>query len=274
MTYCLRNVGIQGEMQRALKRAAKRFVPRIVDIAQRYQARLKVIRCDPNSWMASNMQHLFDDNADQEMLRHIEERLSNTERHGALPLWEGYDKIENYPKAAGPDAKRSSIEVGTNPAIGRFFVALVLRRKPSVVVEFGTAFGASGMYWLAGLDKNGFGHLYTFDPNATWARIAHENLASVSDRFTGIVGTFEDNYSVIDQSKSCIDICLIDAIHTTDFVLSQLSIVLQNSRSQTLIVLDDIKFSDDMWACWKRVSGQDRFSAAIEFGGVGVVEVR
>jgi predicted O-methyltransferase YrrM len=149
-----------------------------------------------------------------------------------------------------------------------------LNRKPSVVVEFGTAYGASGMYWLSGLEINDFGHLYTFEPNAKWARIAHENLAAVSDRFTGIVGTFEDNVSVINESKNFIDICLIDAIHASDFVLTQLSIVIENSKSQTLIVLDDIKFSNDMRECWKRVSGQDRFSAAIEFGGIGVVEVR
>jgi predicted O-methyltransferase YrrM len=71
-----------------------------------------------------------------------------------------------------------------------------------------------------------------------------------------------------------IDICLIDAIHASDFVLSQLSIVLQKSAPQTLIVLDDIKTSQDMRECWKNVSKQDRFSAAVEFGGAGVVEVR
>ena len=101
--------------------------------------------------------------------------------------------------------------------MGRFFSWLVTNRRPSVIVEFGTAFGVSGMYWLFGLESNGGGTLLTFEPNDVWARIAEANLVAIGRRFELTVGTFEEN---IDRNLSPgerIDIAFIDAIHTSEF---------------------------------------------------------
>jgi predicted O-methyltransferase YrrM len=69
-------------------------------------------------------------------------------------------------------------------------------------------------------------------------------------------------------------LAFIDAIHTQEFVLPQLEIVLKHSRPGTIIVLDDINFSKDMEACWQKVSHDSRFRSAVTVGDrVGIVEV-
>jgi len=96
---------------------------------------------------------------------------------------------------------------------------LVQKRKPEIIVEFGTAFGVSGMYFLAGLNLNKKGKLLTFDPNTVWAKLAKDNLSKISDRFKLTNGTFEDNIDNVLPEGQHIDIAFIDAIHTKEFVL-------------------------------------------------------
>jgi hypothetical protein len=66
----------------------------------------------------------------------------------------------------------------------------------------------------------------------------------------------------------------IDAIHTKEFVVSQLEIVIARSSSKAIIILDDINFSDSMNECWKAVSTDRRFSASAALGErVGILEL-
>jgi predicted O-methyltransferase YrrM len=165
-------------------------------------------------------------------------------------------------------------DVRTRASMGNLYTFLVQQRRPNVVVEFGTAFGVSGMYFLAGLESNGAGHLMTFEPNNVWAEMARNNLSQIGDRFNLIVGTFEEN---IDNSLSrdqCIDMAFIDAIHAKEFVVSQLEIVIAKSSSKAIILLDDIDFSDNMSECWRAVSTDSRFSASAALGNsVGILEL-
>ncbi len=258
----------------AIRDLARKLLPGAVKSRiSNHLTKPKLLRAEPGSQLEGVSRFRLGGGSQNSLIEKIEERALATERQGAMPLWEGYEKLENYPGSVGPGAKRSSEQVRTNQQVGRFFLWLVETGKPDCVVEFGTAFGVSGMYWLAGLEANGRGTLYTFDPNEIWAAVARENLKSVSNRFISTIGAFEDHVGVLDEAGETIDLCLIDAIHTSDFVNSQLAIVMKRVKKGSLVVLDDINFSDDMNACWKEVARDPRFSAAVEFAGVGVVEV-
>ena len=235
---------------------------------------LRVLRSEAQSWTCGHVSGDTLSAPEFEGLAAIVEAAIATDRMGKKPLWTGYAGVGDYPQATGPDASRSSEEVRTGAAVGRFYVWLVQQRRPAVIVEFGTAFGVSGMYWLAGLNAIRQGHLYTFEPNAVWADIAAKNLRRVSARFTLTQGTFEDRAGVLDADGAKIDIAFIDAIHTSAFVLPQMELVLRHAAPGALLVFDDIHFSSDMTACWRRIAEDPRFCAAFEVNHVGVVELR
>jgi predicted O-methyltransferase YrrM len=183
---------------------------------------------------------------------------------GAKPLWEGY---------AESGAERSAHEVGTMPSAGAFYSWLVVERDAATVVEFGTAFGFSGMYFLGGLEQLGAGKLFTFEPNGEWRRIAQQNLARVSGRFVSVEGTFEDNLATLGDAR--IDVAFIDAIHTSAFVKPQFEIIAQRLSPGGIVLLDDITFSDDMAACWQELSSDERVAGAVELDGrIGVLELK
>jgi predicted O-methyltransferase YrrM len=199
----------------------------------------------------------------------IEARAAQTQQTGAHPLWEGYRASGST--RGGP--VRTSNQVRTRPAVGRFLSWLVSCKQARCVVEFGTAFGVSGMYFLSGLKSVPDGRLYTFDPNETWAMLAEENLRSVHDGFTLTKGTFEDNADrVLGSTK--IDVAFIDAIHTSAFVTAQLEVVLRHAAPGAVILFDDIAFSRDMASCWRALSTREDFVATAAIGSrLGVAEL-
>jgi predicted O-methyltransferase YrrM len=188
---------------------------------------------------------------------------------GERPLWEGYRDVAGYPRSTV--GGRTPDQVRTDAQTGRFYSCLAAARGNPVVVEFGTAFGVSGMYWLAGI---GSGHLYTFEPNRDWAETARRNLAAVADRFTLTVDTFEAAGPAMLPARG-VDIAFVDAIHTGAFVERQYALLRPLMKEGGLVLFDDIAFWDDMQACWRRIASEPGLAASLTLGDrVGVVELR
>jgi predicted O-methyltransferase YrrM len=229
-----------------------------------HRTSVSIVRAEPQSWIA---RHLRFNRPFKQMplIERIEERARITQAQGSQPLWEGYGQS---------GSRRDSEQVRTNSSIGSLLINVTMQRKPHLVVEFGTAFGISGMYWLAGLEANNAGHLLTFEPNALWATIADENLATISNRYTLTIGTFEENLSIVDQRTEKIDLGFIDAIHTPAFVLPQLALVQERCAPGALIFLDDIEFSKDMHSCWEDISHDRAYAASAAIGNLGLIELR
>jgi predicted O-methyltransferase YrrM len=202
----------------------------------------------------------------------IEERARHTQQLGSQPLWSGYEGLSNYPMPA-KNTSRTSDMVRTAERYGRLYSWIAASRKPAQVVEFGTAFGVSGMYWLAGLEQAASGTLFTFEPNAIWADIAAHNLSEISSRFNLTKGTFEDNaWRVLNPNS--VDIAFVDAIHTSDFVTRQYEILKRFMHRGGLVIFDDIQFSQDMSYCWAALANGNEVLASATLGKrVGVVEL-
>jgi predicted O-methyltransferase YrrM len=219
-----------------------------------------------DTWLARQLQGTFIKPTRSPFSKKIENLARETNKAGPQPVWEGYEGNN----IAGPT--RMPEGVRTNPPMGDFYTWLVQMWKPETIVEFGTAFGVSGMYFLAGLETNQKGHLLTFDPNDVWRKLALGCLGGISTRFTSISGTFEENVDTALADRS-IDIAFIDAIHTSEFVIPQLELVLARCNTKAIIILDDINFSDNMRACWNQVANDSRFVSSVALGArVGVLE--
>lgn len=201
--------------------------------------------------------------------RRILAREQATRGLGMQPLWEGYREHNTRGTSRTPD------QVMSSHAMAHTYTALVTQTQPETIVEFGTAFGFSGMHFLSGLMRNRAGHLYTFEPNTGWAKAARRNLEAIGTRFTLTEGTFEAQVDAVLPKGKRIDLAFIDAIHTRDFVREQLEIVMERSAPEAIIILDDIDFSDEMRACWQEVAADPRFQASLVLGGhAGVVQKR
>jgi predicted O-methyltransferase YrrM len=225
------------------------------------------VKRNGSSWLAQQLPAGFIVPSVHPYSERIEKIAQETNRLGPQPVWLGYAQHHLDPTRL-PDIVR------TDQKMGNLFTLLVRSKNPEVIVEFGTAFGVSGMYWLAGLESNKKGTLFTFEPNRVWAKIADKNLSQISSKYTLIEGTFEENVDHYLDSNRRIDIAFIDAVHTPEFVIPQLDLVVAKSNPGALILIDDIYFSDDMKKCWEEVATDSKFisSAALD-ERVGILEL-
>lgn len=249
-----------------IHRFRKKLLPRLLTI--------KFVKVETKkSWLYQNIPSPFFVTPKSYYSDKIEQLAQDTENIGKKPLWSGYSTIKNYPRSIGENAKRSSNQVRTVDSLGNFYAWLTAKRKPLTIVEFGTAFGVSGMYWLAGIEEAKCGQLLTFEPNQIWAQIAHQNLSAISQKYELTMGTFEEHINEKLAKNQYIDIAFIDAIHTSEFVWHQYQIVAERLSSQGIIIFDDIFFSQDMNSCWKEIALDKRITTSAEIGHrVGIVE--
>jgi predicted O-methyltransferase YrrM len=223
---------------------------------------------DPESWLARHFVERVARSTPSAFSERIEALAQATHRLGPQPLWHGYGKDNRF----GPT--RLPNQVRTASVLGDVYSELVRARRPSIIVELGTAFGVSGMYFLAGLEESGHGELFTFDPNEVWASLARKNLSAISQRFQLTIGTFEQRVAERLVAGTRIDLAFIDAIHTPEFVVPQLELVLARCQPDALVILDDINFSPEMRACWERLAADARFRASLALGErVGLLEL-
>lgn len=204
-------------------------------------------------------------------IKQIDRQFKIAESEGALPIWEGYRTLERYPR--NTKGARTASQVSTPSNYGSFYVGLVVEFKPKVIVEFGAAYGVSGMYFLTGVNRIKIGHLYSFEPNSAWAKIGLENLSAISLSYTLQVGTFEENVDRIVEDK--IDLAFVDAIHTSQFVNSQFELLFPRMADRGVIIFDDIDFSADMQSCWTAISQDTRAIASATVGRrQGIIQIR
>lgn len=172
-----------------------------------------------------------------------------------------------------PDEKYTVRDVSSPPMQGDLYSWLVAQRGPKTVVEFGSGFGVSGMYFAAALEDNRFGHLYSFEINDEWADVAERAIAEMSSRFTLTRGAFEDHADVI---PGRIDLALVDGIHTYDFVMKQWQILQPRMSSGGLVLFDDISYGQGMREAWLEVAQSDSLVlGAVEFQNrLGLIECR
>lgn len=229
------------------------------------------IREGDDSWMARHLKQGRQRIRADGRAAKIERLSARNDKLGLQKIWHPYLELKAY--GDGSDMRMSS-EVRCSFRMGNFFSHLIRLRKPDLVVEFGAAFGVSGMYWLSGLEDNCKGRLLSFEPNETWARTAEKNLAALGSRFTLIKGPFEDNIDAQLKENEKIDIAMIDAIHTDAFVLPQFELVVERLAPGGLVFLDDIHFKS-MNRCFDKIAIDVRVkSSAILCDRIGMVELK
>ncbi len=251
-----------------LKHAIKRFLPE-------QALKLTWIKKDQESWLAKNLPERSFSLPASAQHRSFEAIAGEINRRGVQPLWDGYraayDKDSNVPWA-GASMERWPDQVRTQPQMGRLFAWLAEHRKPEIIVEVGTAFGVSAMYWASGLQGARHGQLLTFDPNPVWHDISAAHLKSFGETVDAVCGTFEDNIDARLNGRK-ISLAFVDAIHTDEFVSRQVVMLTERMAADCIIVIDDIGFSKDMQFCWTRWASDSRVRSSVAIDNrVGILE--
>ena len=135
------------------------------------------------------------------------------------------------------------------------------------VVELGTSLGVTTAY-LAGVDKND--KVYTYEGCEAVAKIAKENWKILGmNNIESRIGEIREEKLYSDIKN--VDVAFIDANHTYEATLKYFDVLASKVHEKSVIVVDDIHYTEEMEKAWIEICEDDRVTSTIDLYQMGLV---
>jgi len=141
--------------------------------------------------------------------------------------------------------------------------------QPETVLELGTSLGITTAYLSAG---NPRASVYTCEGAAAIATVAKNNFTALGAKNIQLTeGDFAQTLSPLLQQLRTIDFAFIDGNHRKDPTIAYFMQLLQFSTSSTILVFDDIHWSEEMEAAWQVIKDHEQVTLTIDLFFIGLV---
>jgi predicted O-methyltransferase YrrM len=155
------------------------------------------------------------------------------------------------------------------PRYGRLLFRLTRFFRPKIMIELGTSLGISAMYQALGFAE---GNLYTLEGCPETASVARENFADAGlHSIECITGDFDSSLSRLLAETGTFDYLFIDGNHSYEATLRYFNLAKQYASVDSVIVFDDINWSEGMKVAWKQICADEKVTISIDFFQLGLV---
>lgn len=160
---------------------------------------------------------------------------------------------------------------GSSEKYGKLLYRLVAHYQPKEVLELGTSLGL-GTYMLAAGAENV--HVTTVEGCENTYEIARRSFPSsqhvkVDFEHSDFMGYLENL-----QKQSPFDLVFIDGDHKSESLFKQLELLKPFMHDETIIVLDDIRWSKDMLKAWNTFVHDSEYHLTIDLFKMGLIMKR
>lgn len=152
---------------------------------------------------------------------------------------------------------------------GRSLSRLTKYFKPGNIIELGTAGGIGTMYLSLG---NPSSQIITIEGDSEIAEIAKNNFEKAQlNNIKVVVGTFKECLEkTLQEVKKC-DLLFIDGDHSKEGTLCYLLTALPYLHENSIVVVHDIHWSEDMENAWQEICNDARFPVTIDIFHYGII---
>ena len=145
--------------------------------------------------------------------------------------------------------------------------AYSLEFRGLTIVELGTSLGVTTAYMAAMDSRN---RVVTFEGCEAVANIAKENWKALN------INNIECRIGKIDVEQLArdiehLDVAFIDANHTYEGTCKYFDVLAGKVREKSVIVVDDIHYSEEMEKAWKAICADERVTSTIDLYQMGLV---
>ena len=143
---------------------------------------------------------------------------------------------------------------------------------PTQIIELGTSLGITTAYLAS---ANPDAKVTTFEGSSAIAQIARQNHQLLGlTNIDLIEGNFDQQLPQwLAQNKS-VDFAFIDGNHALKPTMAYFESLLEVVHDHTILVFDDIHWSEEMEAAWAQISAHPRVTLSIDLFFIGVVFFR
>lgn len=149
---------------------------------------------------------------------------------------------------------------------------LVEHYKPETILEMGTSLGIGTAYMAAG-NKNA--QLITLEGAHSIAEQAKETFRVCNFSHVQVIeGNFNQTLQQALESMKRVDFAFIDGNHTKEATLRYFEQIIPFCTTKTILVFDDISWSEDMYEAWNTIIADERVRVSIDLCKMGIVFFR
>ena len=172
--------------------------------------------------------------------------------------------------------QRSIKQIHKTSSSGKRYGTLLYRLckhfEPERILELGTSLGRGTLAMHLGYQA---AEIISIEGSPEIAAIARENMnefATNPSNIDLVVSSFSDYLSNLDNKT--FDLVYIDGHHKGESLCSYLNQIMPQTHEQTLFLLDDIRWNDDMFMAWNELVSDERFHVSIDFFRMGLLSRR
>jgi len=162
-------------------------------------------------------------------------------------------------------AKRSS----KPPKYARMLFRLVNHLKPKYILEIGTSVGISALYQAMGNPDCKLVTLEGCENTATLAAKGFKEFPELDIEV--LVGEFSSTIPEALSKLPRLDYVYLDGNHKLEPTLKYFNMCLEKAHNETVFIVDDINWSDEMKTAWNTIRNHSRVTISIDVFMMGIV---
>ena len=144
--------------------------------------------------------------------------------------------------------------------------------QPKISIELGTSLGLTSLYLAMAAKQS---TLYTLEGSESLAHYSSQLfLKNEAKSICSINGKFEDTLPSLLAGLEKIDFVFIDGNHTKETTLNYFTLLIEKSHNETIMVFDDINWSEGMQEAWDIIRKNERVKISIDLFYMGILFFR
>lgn len=178
--------------------------------------------------------------------------------------------------ALGHTRRRKVASIARHAAKSRKLSQLLFRiaqyYQPATILELGTSLGVSAAYLAMGHPGS---QVVTGEGSSAVAQKAKANFRQLSLGNVQLVqGNFDDTLPAMLQQLDRVGLAFLDGNHRLEPTLRYFEQILAHTHEQSIVILDDIHWSEGMEQAWQQVKAHPAVTLTIDLFFVGLVFFR
>lgn len=168
---------------------------------------------------------------------------------------------------------RLALELSKPERWGRVLLHLTRELRPARTLELGTCIGLSTAYQAAGLELARIpAVVLTLEADPGRVELARANLErlGLGVRVEARAGRFDDELDEALREAGEVGFAFVDGHHRLEPTLDYFERIVRQLSRPGVILLDDIRWSEEMGQAWSRISADPRVALALDLHGLGL----
>ncbi|MGZ3832089.1 MAG: O-methyltransferase [Mucilaginibacter sp.] len=174
--------------------------------------------------------------------------------------------VNNNRKKKISDIARNALKP---PKLAQLIYRLVNDQKPENIIELGTCLGTTSLYLRNAASD---AELYTLEGCPETAGIAAEVFKKAGvGNIKQVTGNFDDTLPGVIKGLDQLDFVFVDGNHQKQATLKYFEWCLPKVHENTLLIFDDIYWSEGMKEAWEIIKAHPKVTVTIDLFWIGLV---